>query len=124
MIPDAATDLLLDMENSNYRFQASSALVKNLTGDDSAKAMNWATELPEDEPHIKTTVIGVRSHTKWLARIQNGVQSGPHSLDEGDSRKRIVSTVINYWSVRTAGYRRLPENFRGKITITTLSNKW
>ena len=95
------------MKNSNYRFQASSALVKNLTGDDLAKAMNWATELPEDEPHIKTTVIGQVAH-EVARQDPERCAEWALTLDEGDSRKRIVSTVINYWSRKIIqGYRRL-----------------
>ena len=125
---DAATDLLLEMKNSNYRFQASSALVKNLTGDDLAKAMNWATELPEDEPHIKTTVIGQVAH-EVARQDPERCAEWALTLDEGDSRKRIVSTVINYWSRKsykaTADWvQQFPEGNNRYYAIEQMVNQW
>ena len=125
---DAATDLLYGMDGSNYRFQASSVLVKNLAAGDLARAMDWAAGFPDGDTHLRTTVLGqvaneVARHdpercAKWAL-----------TLEEGESRKRIVSTVINYWSRKSykdtaAWVQQLPEGDNRYYAIEQMVNQW
>ncbi|MBT5690841.1 MAG: hypothetical protein HOK49_15235 [Opitutae bacterium] len=124
----AASDLLYGMNNTNYRFQAASVLVRNHVNEGIEPAMKWADELPDGDQHLKNIVLN-QVASEVAQRNPERCAEWALELEEGEGRKRVIATVINYWSRSSheavaAWVKELPEGGNKYHAIEQMVNQW
>jgi hypothetical protein len=124
----AATDLLYGMNNTNYRFQAASVLVRNYINEGVGPAMKWAAELPDGDQQLKNIVLN-QVASEVAQRNPERCAAWALELEEGEGRKRVIAAVINYWSRSShetvANWvQELPEGGNKYYAIEQMVNQW
>jgi hypothetical protein len=125
---DAASDLLYGMNNTNYRFQAASVLVRNYINEGIGPAMKWADELPGGDQQLKNIVLN-QVASEVAQRNPERCAEWALELKEGEGRKRVIAAVINYWSRSSheavaAWVQELPEGGNKYHAIEQMVNQW
>jgi hypothetical protein len=125
---DAASDLLYGMNNTNYRFQAASVLVRNYINEGIGPAMKWADELPGGDQQLKNIVLN-QVASEVAQRNPERCAEWALELEEGEGRKRVIAAVINYWSRSSheavaAWVQELPEGGNKYHAIEQMVNQW
>jgi len=125
---DAASDLLYGMNNTNYRFQAASVLVRNYINEGIGPAMKWAGELPDGDQQLKNIVLN-QVASEVAQRNPERCAEWALELEEGEGRKRVIAAVINYWSRSShetvaAWVQELPEGGNKYHAIEQMVNQW
>jgi hypothetical protein len=125
---DAASDLLYGMNNTNYRFQAASVLVRNYINEGIGPAMKWADELPGGDQQLKNIVLN-QVASEVAQRNPERCAEWALELKEGEGRKRVIAAVINYWSRSSheavaAWVKELPEGGNKYHAIEQMVNQW
>jgi len=125
---DAASDLLYGMNNTNYRFQAASVLVKNYINEGVGPAMKWADKLPGGDQQLKNIVLN-QVASEVAQRNPERCAEWALELKEGEGRKRVIAAVINYWSRSSheavaAWVQELPEGGNKYHAIEQMVNQW
>jgi hypothetical protein len=125
---DAASDLLYGMNNTNYRYQAASVLVRNYINEGIGPAMRWADQLPDGDQQLKNIVLN-QVASEVAQRDPERCAKWALKLEEGEGRKRVIAAVINYWSRNSheavaAWVEELPEGGNKYHAIEQMVNQW
>ena len=98
--PAKANELLKSITDRNARCQASSLLVQRFIDQSPEEAMKWAGALPNDDPNFRNGILG---QVASAVAKRGDLQSCAHwaeSIEAGESRNRVVSSLITQWSSR------------------------
>jgi hypothetical protein len=96
--PARANELLKSIKDRNARWQASSLLVQRYIDQSPEEAMKWAGALPTDDPNFRNGILGqVASAVAKRGNLQSCARWA-ESLEAGESRNRVVSSLITQWS--------------------------
>jgi hypothetical protein len=98
--PAKANELLQSINDRSARWQASTLLVKRYVDQSPEEAMKWAGALPNDDPNFRNGILGqVASAVAKRGDLQSCARWA-EGLEAGESRNRVVSSLITQWSTR------------------------
>jgi hypothetical protein len=96
---DRANELLSSISDRNARWQASSLLLKRYLERSPENAMAWARQLPNDDPNFRNGILG-QVGSAIAKRNPAQCAEWVESLEAGEGRNRVVSSLIAQWSRR------------------------
>ena len=124
----AATDLLLGMSNTNYRFNASSILAKGFLDDGIEAAIQWASTMPDGNLAIKSSILN-QIASDVAMRNPKRCAEWALSMKEGEGRRKVLAALINYWTRESQQapadwIRKFPEGDNKYYAIEQMVNQW
>jgi len=95
-----ANELLGSISDRNGRWQASSLLLKRYLEQSPENAMAWAKQLPNDDPNFRNGILG-QVGSAIAKRNPSQCAEWVETLEAGEGRNRVVSSLIAQWSRRS-----------------------
>ena len=124
----AATELMLSIDQTNYRYQAASLLVKDNLQRGIEHTVKWAESLPDSDQSVKRNIYTQVASALAKADPRQGAEWAM-KVPEGQTRESVIATVINYWSRESHSeaaewVEQLPEGGSRYKAIEQMVNQW